>query len=453
MLSPIDLLVPERFDIPAKTLYARFREHKLGSEWGKQVYEHHLKVWNGFHEKIPPKNGFESFRTAYDTLLDSMKDGKFDFSRSPIPVNSAGAPLNGAHRLAAALIYDVQIPENGIELGKKKNAPVFPFSFFRDKINIVPTGLETGVADAMALEYCRLRASKRDLYIVSVFPSAQGKEKSVQKILDQYASTVYRKEVAFTKKGSVHLTYQVYRDEPWVGSVNNGFKGAQRKASKCFAHEGPVRVYLVQTGDPKNLVNAKKKIRDLFGIENHSIHINDTFEDTIHIARLLFNKNSIDFLNRATLRVSFKRFWSLMAECQKALNERGIDSEEFCIGGSAPMGVFGIRDVNDFDYVAGSRFHHKDLGKNISNHKDWLHYYHLPADDIVYDPRNHFYFNGLHFATLDVVREMKIKRWEKKDKWDVAMINELGNNSAAPSSANLAAIRWDIKTFLRKIRF
>lgn len=102
MTPAIDFLVPERFDVAAKTLYAWFRDRELDSDWGQWVYAQHLKVWNGFHEREPEKNGFLKYKIAFDDILDSMKSGRFDFVRDPIPVTPTGQPLNGAHRLAGA---------------------------------------------------------------------------------------------------------------------------------------------------------------------------------------------------------------------------------------------------------------------------------------------------------------------------------------------------------------
>ena len=46
-------------------------------------------------------------------------------------------------------------------------------------------------------------------------------------------------------------------------------------------------------------------------------------------------------------------------------------------------------------------------GKEItlSNHNGiWLSYYTKTKDDIIYNPDNHFYFNGFKFATLDIFK-------------------------------------------------
>ena len=40
-------------------------------------------------------------------------------------------------------------------------------------------------------------------------------------------------------------------------------------------------------------------IRNIFNEGNHSVHINDTKEETIRLAKCLLNKNSVHFLNNS----------------------------------------------------------------------------------------------------------------------------------------------------------
>ena len=71
---------------------------------------------------------------------------------------------------------------------------------------------------------------------------------------------------------------------------------------------------------------------------------------------------------------------------------------------SAVLDVYGLRESQDLDYL-----HKTDLNVNINNispHKDkWLSYYYTHKHDIIYNPENHFYFNGFKFATLDFIKK------------------------------------------------
>ena len=63
--------------------------------------------------------------------------------------------------------------------------------------------------------------------------------------------------------------------------------------------------------------------------------------------------------------------------------------------------------------------------KGIDCHNEHAHYYGKPIDDIVYNPCNHFYFEGYKFISLTMLRTLKKKRNEEKDRQDVELIDSL----------------------------
>ena len=85
------------------------------------------------------------------------------------------------------------------------------------------------------------------------------------------------------------------------------------------------------------------------------------------------------------------------------------------------MEMYSLRNAKDIDYL------HKNDNilniENIENHNGiWLSYYTKTKDDIIYNPENHFYFNGFKFVSLNILREMKKKRNEIKDQNDLKLI-------------------------------
>ena len=47
----------------------------------------------------------------------------------------------------------------------------------------------------------------------------------------------------------------------------------------------------------REILDIKKRIRDIYGIGNHSVHMTDNTEETIQIANIILNKNSIHLLS------------------------------------------------------------------------------------------------------------------------------------------------------------
>ena len=99
------------------------------------------------------------------------------------------------------------------------------------------------------------------------------------------------------------------------------------------------------------------------------------------------------------------------------------------------MGIFGIRDCSDLDFLSLSDKQDLIEQEGIEKHDSELQYYNINKDSMIYDPRNYFVYNDLKFITLQVLKEMKKNRNEEKDKTDLKLIElYLKNNK----------LSWDI---------
>ncbi|MHB8057203.1 MAG: FkbM family methyltransferase [Desulfuromonadaceae bacterium] len=419
--NPKDLLTCARFDIIPKFTYAEYREFGIDSPWGRGLYEAHLLAFNGCQEGDGSgKTGIGAFIASYETLLDSVRSAGFDPSRSLVPVDQNGVVIDGAHRVAACLLYSRPVDVLEFELQTNK----YNYEYFLNK------GLDVDYCDAIALEYCRLNPRA---HIVSVFPSAVGRELEIREILERNGEIFYARQVQLSRLGSVNLVRQMYDGEHWVGSFANRFEGAQNKAAECFRTDGPVRVYVFTSDDFEKVKAAKQQIRDLFDISNHSVHINDTHAEAVRLGQLLFNANSIHFLNNAQL-TTFPRFQAHFNNYKKVLREQGVDGECLCIDGSAVMAAYGIREARDLDYL---HFGYDDLvfdypPELIGSHNAEIAHHVTTRDDIIFNPRNHFYYDGVKFASLGIIRAMKEKRGEPKDFEDIALIDQFVATPLAP---------------------
>tara|TARA_R100000008_G_scaffold85832_1_gene76828 strand:+ start:1937 stop:3967 length:2031 start_codon:yes stop_codon:yes gene_type:complete len=417
---PALLLTPLRYDIVAKTMYARYKLKQIDSSWANEVYAQHLKVWNDFKEKDPEKNRLADFTNSFDSLLSSMEQE--GFSRDPanaIPLY-AGSPLNGAHRVAAAIALNKRVyttgptPEGQLDCSSE---------YFRNKDNFVSGGLDVKFLDDMALEYCKL---KGNVYTVTLFPAANIEKNNAEQILSEYATVVYKKEATLSELGATNYILSLYQGEPWLGTAQNGFPGAHEKKAGCFgtANEGTITVYLVETDEPEKLNIAKKRIRDVCNVGNHSIHINDTHVETWRIASSVFNKNSLHFLNNSNPH-RYGRFTHLFTQFKTWLISHLAhitQLEDYCVDASAVLSVYGLRECRDLDFLyRGENIETNVLDVNCHNFD--AHDYIIGKDEIIFNPENHFYYEGIKFATLETIRDMKINRNEEKDRRDVALIN------------------------------
>jgi hypothetical protein len=176
---------------------------------------------------------------------------------------------------------------------------------------------------------------------------------------------------------------ELYNNEPWIGNYQNRFEGLQAKTDPCYSENGTTRVYLIDVHEKADLVAAKEKIRSLFGLGKHSVHINDHYEQTVEIAKYLFNGNSIDVFNKVDYRKT-EKFSSVIRSIHERSDALTIPSEECLINS------------------AGSEFL---LGTSGNDGIELLHTDHR-YDDVMVDPRKYFYYNGFKFQKSEQKREM-----------------------------------------------
>lgn len=412
-VSPIELLTAERFDIAAKYLYARLNNKGINSSWHEKVYLEHIKVFNGYIETDgTEKYGAAAFLDSFNETIASINERGFNQSESTLPVNDSGTLIDGAHRVAAALLFDSVVSIRSENIEKIK----YDSSYF------LTNGLNEKWADSMALEYCRI---KINTFIVILYPAAVGKKVELQNLLNKYGNIVYKKSINFSKNGSVNLIKNIYHTEEWLGDNKNNYSGARDKANYCFSTDGVLNAFLYES-KIDNVLVLKNEIRELYGVSNHSVHINDRHEESIWLSKLLFNKNTIDYLNTSPVS---ENTWvkKLISEYKSILYKNSEDPEEYCIDGGAVLSVHGIRNTRDLDYISSSRNEIISGFKEISCHNGEERYFSNTLDELIYNPENHFYVCGMKAITLEVLRDFKKNRAEEKDIKDIALIDSYIN--------------------------
>lgn len=382
--NPIDILTYKRFDVVVKYMYAS----NLSSDYYKNAYKEHIRVWNNFYEGSPRKNGFEDFDNSFKSIIENVVD-------EPVPINQKGHIVNGSHRLAAALYH--QRPINVRDTNPDENYPIkCDYKFFNKK------GLPSHILKRTALEYAKL---KSNTHVVCLFPIAHTRIKEVMDIINQYANVFYHSSQNLNSVGQLGLMKEIYLKDGWANE-----KGIKRKSDQCFMGNTKVTFMLIDAKNLETVKEMKNKVRALFNVGNHSVHINDTHEETIRISKTVFNDNSIHFLNNRK-NVLFPNY-------KKLMNDMNPD-DNTVITGSTILSLYGLRDCKDIDLI-----YYKDA-PNDSHNQYLKTHYKLTLDQIVNDPRYHLYYNGFKYVSLDVIKNMKKIRNEPKDIVDVQLIEKI----------------------------
>lgn len=432
-VTPESLLSENRVDIVAKYLFVKSILDELDTDYYKELYLSHIKAFNGFYEADESRKiGSNEFLSSFKDLISSFKTSGF-LEGKPIPISKSGIPLDGAHRIACALAFSVKVPV----IKTMIESPVFDMTYFSDR------GLDSAFMDAMSLEYACL---KKNCRVVVIWPAAQGRLDDVEGILTDAGGIVTSKNIYLTESGKKNITALAYGGEPWIGSQEDGYAGAGGKASCCFSNEGPVRVYLFESN--ANLLIMKERIRGLFGIGKHSIHINDTHPETVELSQCLFNDNSLQHLN-GMQHIKFGWFNKLFSHLIRWVEDENLDIQDFCIDGSGSLAAFGIRDVRDIDYLQHGLVNLGTGFKEIDCHNDGHEHIGLTVDDIIFNPNNHFYYKGVKFVSINLLRKMKTERNETKDVHDVRSIDEMLSGTKVPLRFIVKARRWFTPVFVK----
>ena len=407
------LLSPGRLDVMAKYGYAVQRVLGTRAEWGTHVYREHLRVWNQFREGDGSgKQSFDDYLRAYDRLLESMAGKGFDEAAGVLPVDCDNAVIDGSHRLAAALAAGAAVTAARFDMRGTR----YDQEYFRR------LGLAPEVLDDMALAYCLLDARVR---VAVLFPVARGRDEEVLELLGGRGAVVYRKAVTFSLEGRANLVRLLYRNEPWLGEGPRPSAGLLHHVNNRFAGHEPVQFIFFAGGDAAADREAKGRIRDLFGLANDSIHVNDTHEQTVAIAQAVLNANSVHFLNHAR-PASLPNFTRLFARYREWIARERLDARRLCVDGSAVLAAYGLRDIADLDFLHAGAPVPAAPDPLISPHNEEAAHHHAAGvTDLVMDPRNHFYLDGVKLVALHRMREMKARRAEPKDAADVYRIDAL----------------------------
>lgn len=106
--NPINLLSKYRFDIFVKYYYVKSYIENYDLKEAKKIYLSHIKAFNNFHEPDGRKNNAKDFIIKFNSLIENIKSCK-NLDKTIIPISTTGIPIDGAHRIAIALYYDLKI--------------------------------------------------------------------------------------------------------------------------------------------------------------------------------------------------------------------------------------------------------------------------------------------------------------------------------------------------------
>ena len=385
-------LSPERFDFMAKLLYVYQYDKQYKTTFFTELYKGHMQTFNGCKEAPDStvfgcgvtKNGIQDFFDAFHSLLDDMKKNGFR-SDCAIPVGSDGLLENGTHRMIAAYYYNIEPKITQVHHPGQR----YDYTFFLGRKGF--PAIERIHADTMALEYVNHEPNTRCMVL---YPCAYNLQNinMVFNIVQKYGYIYYHKEVKLNSIGLNNLIKELYRGEEWIGG-HFPTTGAYGKYKLACTSTDPIVYISIVMKDVSQCIEMKEECRKIYNKGKHSLHVSDFTEDTFRISSALLNENSVNFLNNCKSNMVANNSKNLSNDTKEKLltyfHENASRKRDCCLGGDIVKELYGIPVPERGNMQCIDR--HSD-----DSEKDKTH-----PDDIIYNPRNHFYFNGYKFHTIN----------------------------------------------------
>lgn len=402
-------LTSKRFDLAFKLLYLEEKNRNAG--FAQKVYKEHIRAFSLGKFTEPgseEKNSIEKFFQAFDDTFESIKLDGFDSNKTLIPLSKNGLIANGAHRIASAIYLGKSVECVQIDTHDQ----VYDYKFFYDR-KVARQDL-----DAVATKFVE---HAENVYIAFIWPTAQGHNRETSKIIP---NIVYKKEMRLNLNGAHNLLSQIYYDESWLGSVKKNFAGARVKVMECFKTFDPVRVVAFQAENLDQVLDIKEQIRRIFNVGKHSIHITDTKEEAMRVANVVFNDNSIHFLNHAKPN-KYVDFHNKMTQCKQRLANDLVGVDDLVLGEDATLSIYGVKEAHKMQFLLADQSTHAETLVECGD--DQLQDY--DGLELAYNPRYHFHFNDLKFISFEQVYNRKVSRNSEADANDLKLLESLHEES------------------------
>ena len=282
-------LKAERIDLICKLYYIDCKIKKKDMKYALELYSEHIRAFSNGSFVEPgneTKNTLEKYLSCFDSLIADISQHGINEKKSIVPVGENNVILDGSHRVAIAIYFDIKIPIVRINYNRVN----YNYDYFLYK------GLNNTFVDDMIIKYM---SYVKNVFLVCLWPAASSIEKNrvVEEIITHHSEVVYKKQLYLNYHALEQLLIHAYGHQSWTGDYMNGFQNITGKVNSCYCPGVTTKIYIIDHITFNQVLELKEEIRNLYGIGNHSIHITDTLDESLFIARVAFNKNSIDMLS------------------------------------------------------------------------------------------------------------------------------------------------------------
>ena len=414
ILKDYKLIYKNRIDIVIGVEYVESYENKYHTEFFINLYIEHKRAFNGLKEG--PYIGKTHHIQRFNSIIEGIK--KTQTNTSEIPVHKYNDELwviDGFHRSSVLSYYN--LPKN-LRIRDRPNRP--DYSYY-------PTNIYFFKKRHYDLKYCNytmncfFKKKYKNFSCVILFPNCKNLSDDLFNEIKN--DIIYDIEIPvnnFKNNFKNNFIQLIYYYEGWC---KNG--GYTHKALPCFNGGDKLKIYFIEKQELSILVDYKKRVRQYYKKGKHSIHIPDTQVECNSLLDLL-NYNTISFMDKTpSLYINFGNFQKLFIKMKRFCKKYNLDTKKICVTSSSVLSVYGIRDCRDMDLFIDKEYVDifKDTCFDNQNKYTIDKHYSKHFEDIIYNPANHFYYQGIKFCNLSIILDYKKYR-VKNSLYGINSINK-----------------------------
>lgn len=438
-ISAQSLVTASRLDVFSKVDFVQTYLNGYQTSWAKSIYRGFLNASrpDGMFDENGSKFSIEDYEREFIQLIESCKKKGYQSSISRIPISKNGI-VNGAHRLAVALCLNLEVATEAVDVEDQ----IYDYRFMNR------IGLSSIYRQQMAWNLVSCRQDSRVFLLTNLNDEVESK---VIRGIMEFAEIVTVEHINLTKIGERRLMELAY-------GHNNWWKPQFRESmvSERFSSGDNICTAIFTIGsDISRAQEQKLSLRNLLGVEHfdRQIHGSDNFSDTITLAEVLLNKNSVHFMNTAPID-SESRIFELIGG-HRIFEDASNLQIPWCIDGSSVLEMYGMRKARDIDFVALEAENIPNRIGNIGdNHNLEFYKYPVGLEDVILDPRLHFRYKGnkiMSLATLTFIKSSLLDVKAVKDLSLISKFYEFGGPIYADDDLRKRARLWKLELLLNSI--
>lgn len=421
---PARLLINcKRLDVILKYLYVKEYMRNDGGEYLK-LYKRHISYRTCNQEDN--KNSSDDFVRCFNSLIESFEENGFD-ENYPIVISKVnGLNITGAHRLACALYFDLNVPvvyseDVGYEWGEEW------FNRYKFKRSDI---------DALIINCLEIKGKTTSFII---WNSLESKFNEIEKDLIGLGCDIYYSSVVNLESGKsiVEFVKDVYSFQDGL-LVDQAIENKALRLSKYQSRK--IKIIVCNEVPGEKCRDVKNKIRSIYSQYVASdlyttIHSSDNINESKYIFNLFVSHLNIQRLKQRGCVSNSILSWLIGYE--QLLKRIDVPKESTCIVGSSTMDILGLRLSTDLDFILHSDYRDKLYTEGVCKltsevdlvTKGYLKPAKLDVSDdtIICNPSYHFYYRGFKFIDIEFVKKRKIAQSREKDINDVKIIKNWEN--------------------------